>query len=205
MFEQVKERALQITEALYRTTELFSDAEPLKWSLRQTALDILNSGPQDLNRVEVLIKGLFLKLELAASGTFISKMNFDVLKREYSCLLSNIMSYKNSYQALLDNIARPDDTVGRASDKPKQISDKPAEPAVSKKSPIETPYKAENSKRKETLLMALKEKGPSSVGDLAGIFGESISEKTVQRELNALVGSGAIKKDGEKRWRRYFV
>lgn len=206
MFDELKERALQITEALYRTTELFSDAEPLKWSLRQTALDILNSGPQDTNHVEVLIKGLFLKLELAASGTFISKMNFDVLKREYSNLLSGIMSYKNSYQALLDNIvsdepkqiARPDDSVGRVSDKPKEI-------AVSKKSPIEAPYKVENGKRREVILTALKEKGPSSVGDLAGIFGENISGKTVQRELNALVGSGAVKKDGEKRWRRYFV
>ncbi|OGF62298.1 hypothetical protein A2662_00995 [Candidatus Giovannonibacteria bacterium RIFCSPHIGHO2_01_FULL_45_33] len=197
MFDESKERALQITEALYRTTELFSDAEPLKWSLRQTALEILNSGPQELNRVEVLIKGLFLKLELAASGTFISKMNFDVLKREYSGLLSSLMSYKNSYQALLDNIV---------SDTPKQIiSDKPAETTISKKSPIDAPYKAEGGKRKETILMALKEKGPSSIGDLTGIFSESISEKTVQRELNALVNAGAVKKDGEKRWRRYYI
>ncbi|MDO8522867.1 MAG: winged helix-turn-helix domain-containing protein [bacterium] len=201
MFDQVKERALQITEALYRTTELFSDAEPLKWSLRQNALDVLNSSPQDLGRVEGLVKSLFLKLELAASGTFISKMNFDVLKREYSNLLSSVMSYKNSYQALLDNIARPavigqarpNETV-RVSDKPKQIA-----------RPIEAAYKAEGGKRRETILTALKEKGPSSVGDLAGIFGENISEKTVQRELSALVNTGAVKKEGEKRWRRYYV
>ncbi len=210
MFDESKERALQITEALYRTTELFSDAEPLKWSLRQNALEILNSSPQDLGRVENLVKGLFLKLELAASGTFISKMNFEVLKREYSNLLSKIISSKEGYQALLDNIAKPVESV--------KVLDKPKFSAVeSKKSiPKETLYQEESSNgssdvnrqkgdRQVAIIAALKEKGPSSVGDLAGVFGNSISGKTIQRELNTMVNSGTIKQNGEKRWRRYFI
>ncbi|KKT41328.1 MAG: hypothetical protein UW30_C0009G0008 [Candidatus Giovannonibacteria bacterium GW2011_GWA2_44_13b] len=225
MFDQAKERALKITEALYRTTELFSDTEPLKWSLRQTALDILNAAPQDLPKFEALIKNLFLKLELASSGTFISKMNFDVLKREYTKLLSDLVFYKESYQALLDNIVRPDESVGRVSDTAKSValakkedtkqisavnkeivkesvSSQPPQGAVSKHQPITT---SNNGDRRQALLMSLKEKGPSSVGDLINVFEHSISEKTVQRELNAMVMSGVIKKDGEKRWRRYFI
>ena len=31
------------------------------------------------------------------------------------------------------------------------------------------------------------------------------SEKTVQRELASLISDGLIKKEGEKRWSRYFV
>lgn len=212
MFDQAKERALKITEALYRTTDLFSDTEPLKWSLRQTALDILNAAPQDLPKFESLVKSLFLKLELASSGTFISKMNFDVLKREYTKLLSDLVLYKESYQALLDNIVS--DTVKAVApakkEEMKQVVEniKPAvtqtvnQNAVSKNSSVTT---SNNTDRRQTLLATLKEKGPSSVGDLVNVFGHSISEKTVQRELNAMVMSGVIKKDGEKRWRRYFI
>ena len=196
MFDQAKERALKITEALYRTTELFSDAEPLKWSLRQTALEILNAAPQDLPKFEALIKNLFLKLELASSGTFISKMNFDVLKREYTKLLSDIVSYKESYQALLDDITRPTESE-LVLDTVKEVVQVKKEEAKKTNS--------NNIGRRQTLLEQLKEKGPSSVGELVGAFSEPISGKTVQRELNAMVISGDIKKEGEKRWRRYFI
>jgi len=203
MFDQAKERALKITEALYRTTELFSDTEPLKWSLRQTALEILNAAPQDLAKFEALIKNLFLKLELASSGTFISKMNFDVLKREYTHLLSDLVSYKDSYQALLDNIVS--DTVkpvvSAKAGEPKQI--RAAEERPVSKSPIS--LTSNNTDRRQTLMATLKEKGPSSVGDLINVFDNAISGKTVQRELNAMVISGVIKKEGERRWRRYFI
>ncbi|KKT42540.1 hypothetical protein A2W54_01225 [Candidatus Giovannonibacteria bacterium RIFCSPHIGHO2_02_43_13] len=196
MFDQVKERALKITEALYRTTELFSDAEPLKWSLRQTALEILNAAPQDLPKFEALVKNLFLKLELASSGTFISKMNFDVLKREYTKLLSDIVSYKESYQALLDDITRSPES--------RRISDTVKEVVQIKKEETKK-TNSNNTGRRQALLEKLKEKGPSSVGELVGTFNEPISGKTVQRELNAMVMSGDIRKEGEKRWRRYFI
>ena len=194
MFDEVKDKALKITEALYRTTDLFSDAEPLKWSLRQTAVDILNSSPQDIVKLEILVKNLLLKLELAAGGTFISKMNFDVLKREYSNLLSEAMSYKDGYQALLDNIARPIESEVVSDD---IVMDK----RVGELSQAHAP----NNERREALLFALKQKGPSSVGALVGTLENQISEKTIQRELNAMVVAGLVKKDGEKRWRKYFI
>jgi len=32
-----------------------------------------------------------------------------------------------------------------------------------------------------------------------------VSEKTIQRELQALVATGAVKKEGERRWTRYSL
>lgn len=169
MFNEQKLKALEITEALYRTTDLFSDAEPLKWALRKEALDILSVNPQEMARLEAAVQSILLKLELAASGTFISKINFNVLEREYKNLL------------LLDKI----------------ISDT----AVSSNNVSDTRI----GNRKETILSALKEKGSSGVSDIAKALGESVSEKTVQRELSSLVASGAVKQQGEKRWRKYFI
>src|SRR3990167_1992107 len=98
--EELKQRALKITEALYRTTDLFSDAEPLKWSLRNEALEILNMHPQNFVRFDGLIKNISLKLDLASSGTFISKTNFEVIKGAYNDLLDRAMSIKDNCQNL---------------------------------------------------------------------------------------------------------
>jgi broad-specificity NMP kinase len=59
--------------------------------------------------------------------------------------------------------------------------------------------------RKSVIISALKGGGPSNVSEVAKLFNGTIGEKTVQRELNGLVEVGVIKKEGEKRWRRYFL
>ncbi|QQG42508.1 MAG: hypothetical protein HYW15_03310 [Candidatus Giovannonibacteria bacterium] len=180
MSENLKEKALKITEALYRTTDLFSDAEPLKWALRENALEIMGADAGDIARMERMAKSMLLKLELASSGTFISKANFEVLTKAYSELMREAVFLSDSYRNLLDSIAGIDS---------KQIG-----------KPI-----SRVSDRHELLLAKLRENGRRSAGELAKMLGGQISEKTVQRELSSLVASGAIKQDGEKRWRRYFI
>ncbi|KKT57673.1 MAG: hypothetical protein UW81_C0008G0002 [Candidatus Giovannonibacteria bacterium GW2011_GWC2_44_9] len=201
MFDELKQRALKITEALYRTTDLFSDAEPLKWALRKEALEVLNVKPQDVVLLEATVKNILLKLELAACGTFISKKNFDVLGREYKSLLEEVMSGKSDYRHLLDTILMDIKSNGRADTSIGHIEVKSKSAVVLKPSNRPT----FRSGRQETLISTLKEKGRLSVGDLAKALGEPVSDKTVQRELTTLVASGAVKQDGDKRWRRYFI
>ena|SRR3989344_3128438 len=181
MFDELKQKALRITEALYRTTDLFSDAEPLKWALRKEALDVLNAKPQDIMLLEATVKNILLKLELAVCGTFISKKNFDVLGREYTGLLDMILTDTGPSIGQIEIKTKPKIAL-KASNRP-----------------------AYRSGRQETLISSLKEKGRLSAGDLAKALGEPVSEKTVQRELSTLVASGAVKQDGDKRWRRYFI
>lgn len=201
--EKLKERALKITEALYRTTDILFDGEPLKWSLRTTALDImnivsnLNSAGQmrELDRLNAMIQNLFLKLELASSGTYISKMNFEVLKREYSALNNNIVEHSKS-PVLLE--IQPHQQYRTKDEITDIVSDR-------HEMDTEVDTKVSVSDRKTVIMSALKDGGPSSVSDVAKLFNGTIGEKTVQRELNSLVEIGIIKKEGEKRWRRYFL
>ncbi len=219
--EEIKQKALKITEALYRTTDLFYDVEPLKWSLRETSISILEifSGidgrpeyeqAREADKLNNLVNKLFLKLELASSGTFISKANFDVLEREYMVLTKTL---KQNFlpQILLDN-----PIMDKLSD---SISDNISKPGISEPIKIyegaiektvanievNAVLEKSDSKRQKTIIGALKIKGPSSVSDLAMLFDGTISGKTVQRELGVLVASGNIKQEGERRWRRYFV
>lgn len=210
----LKERALKITEALYRTTNMMFDGEPLKWSLRQSALEIMNivsgfnpSQVNEANKLDNLIRNLFFKLELASSGTYISKMNFEVLKREYSFLNNNVLEQAKTpilldipiYRTKLDisdKVIMSDMVKEKLKQEPpeaKKLEEKTEEPKIL------------DLDRKSVIVSALKDGGPSSVSDVARLFNGTIGEKTVQRELNSLVGVGIIKKEGEKRWRRYFI
>ncbi len=56
--------------------------------------------------------------------------------------------------------------------------------------------------RVSKILGIIKDKKEVSIKDISIAFTD-YSEKTIQRELNALVAKGTIKKIGAKRWSRY--
>ena len=96
--QEIKEKSLEVTQALYRTTELISDVEPLKWALRDTAIKTLNlvtlfvsqsyaqEKMKEFDQFNDLLDSLFIKMNLASSGTFITRTNFTLLQREYQVL-----------------------------------------------------------------------------------------------------------------------
>jgi hypothetical protein len=63
---------------------------------------------------------------------------------------------------------------------------------------------AKKSERTEKITALVKEKGEVMIGDIVGHFPD-VSSKTIQRELASLVESGTLRKEGEKRWSRYYL
>lgn len=61
----------------------------------------------------------------------------------------------------------------------------------------------EKKERTDKILVLLKDK-EASIKDISNNF-TNCSEKTIQRELNAMVSKGQIKKIGSKRWSRYTL
>lgn len=61
-----------------------------------------------------------------------------------------------------------------------------------------------SSNRRELILEYLRKNGISSIKDIAQVI-DGVSEKTVQRELLALVDEGVLRKEGERRWSRYAL
>ncbi len=64
------------------------------------------------------------------------------------------------------------------------------------------PFKMDD--RKEKILELIKEKKDISIKDIVSSFPD-YSQKTILRDLNALVGEAKINKTGEKRWSRYHI
>lgn len=60
------------------------------------------------------------------------------------------------------------------------------------------------SDREEKILQKIKSQGPLTIKEISEEF-KDISEKTIQRELQKMYEKGQIKKEGERRWTKYFI
>ena len=58
--------------------------------------------------------------------------------------------------------------------------------------------------RRERIKTILEAKGEATIKDISSIITD-VSEKTIQRELNAMIEESLVKRQGERRWSKYSV
>jgi DeoR/GlpR family transcriptional regulator of sugar metabolism len=58
--------------------------------------------------------------------------------------------------------------------------------------------------RRDAVLSVIQNKGSVSIKDISTLI-RGVSEKTIQRELGALIESGVVVKRGERRWSTYSL
>jgi len=102
--DRLMDKIQKLTNALYRVTDLYSDKEPLKWTLRDGGVEVyskvssfvsLKQSAMVLDDVIVSISQIINVLNVASTGLFISDLNFEILKKEY-LLLRDIFESKKS-------------------------------------------------------------------------------------------------------------
>jgi len=84
---------------------------------------------------------------------------------------------------------------------------KPASTSVHKsaREPGQAAVKPSNSPDRRTRIRTILEaKGEATIKDISEIITDC-SEKTVQRELNAMIEDNVVKRQGERRWSKYSV
>jgi|GEM_PF-3439660 len=198
----------RLTAALYRVTDRMADEEPLKWALRRTSLDLsqtalknpeLLSIPEEEARsksMAMLFAELIRLLELASSISYISRVNFEVLIREYRHIESGI--FRGGEATLIEPKSIPQDI-------PKE---QPHELVAKEKKERTIAHKESSqisSRQKKILEHVASATRGISIGDIVAYFEGKISDKTIQRDLGDLVMLGSIRSEGERRWRRYFA
>lgn len=212
VYGHITDKVQNITAALYRVTDLLSDKEPLKWTLRDKAVVLYNNlmsirfikdkdnvFNETLSNFFQIIKSL----ELVSLGFCVSNLNFEILKREYMNLRNFIEGKKSNIiteqKLLLGFPARKERPkkeregimIGAAEIERPEIN-------LMIESKISSP-----EGRKEKILDFMETGGEKTMGEIAAIFGGEISEKAVQRDLFYLVKSGKLVAKGDKRWRKY--
>ena len=211
----------KLTTAIYMITTLFSDMEPMKWSLRRNSSDLLsfiiNHG-SSVSNMELdftySLKTRFLELtsflQVSSKVSLISEMNFSILSKEFLNLL-NILQNSNTEKLsigrhpfkALDNkffeVSRPEPKEENLNTR---FSTETIKDKITTKNKANSVLKRTN--RQSIILELLRKNKELNIKDIAR-FVKDCSEKTIQRELIFFVNAGVIKKTGERRWSRYSL
>lgn len=219
MREAIK-KAIEIHHALYRVTDLLPLREPLRRMLRENANavldDIIGEGCGETNRenVEFRIK---VSAQLAAMQNTLAgakelgychPVNFDVLEREYKEIGELIMRRQEAWNArgaILDkkknDFARVFENAAVPIEKKDDVD--PADVAERDETTSKNCEQFYNNERQQAIVDFIKERKEVKSAELAAIFSNRFSLKTLQRDLARLIGQKVIDKQGEKRWAVY--
>lgn len=231
----LKEHILRVTAALYRVTDMLEEEEPLKWSLRRSALEAVDSCPNLSNTAQFIsaksighckgaVSSLKNKLLLAEAGGFVSRINFEVLGHEYALIHEELMRLEvtpvettvsieelASLPKNLQDLSSLSQNVRLTRSNQQPVAHKTQEETASpgKKitdsgvsTALNTPRILE---RQEQILRHIQVGQWLGLHEVRSFFGETVSEKTVQRDLIELYRQGVLKIDGKRRWRKYAL
>src|SRR3989338_3274403 len=114
----LEDRTRRVVAALYRVTDTLSDNEPMKWKLRNDAVELADSivsigqkehvFSENFNYSLLVVERLISKIGIASAGGYISKINFQVLEEEcksISDILLKNMSDMDKGQNILSDIS----------------------------------------------------------------------------------------------------
>ncbi|KKS13889.1 MAG: hypothetical protein UU71_C0040G0003 [Parcubacteria group bacterium GW2011_GWB1_41_6] len=211
-FKDLTDKCRKITEALYRVTDLMPEQEPLKWSLRERAMGIFSKitelkdipiykKARNLEEIIHSTSGILNFLELASAASFISQLNFEVLKREYLALVNFIEDRKEEFLPTEPVLIQP---LPSNINSLTQANDKGHNRQNNKISAKEMSVKDDIDRKSKIIAILNNNKDWVSIKDIIFAF-KDVGPKTVQRELSAMISEGLLKTIGEKRWRKYAL
>jgi len=214
----LEDRVQRAVAALYRVTDMFSDNEPMKWKLRNDAVELVDSiitisqeeqfFSENFRYPLLIADRLISKIGIVSAGGYISKINFQVLEKEYadiSDIIFNKMSDIDKGQNILSDIyirqnkRHIKDTNDVKIEKGLVLEKEKKE---SKKNQDEPSSTSERQKRITSVFVG---KGWLHVTEVANLCGGGASTKTIQRDLGSLMQSGVVQSKGERRWRTYAL
>lgn len=159
-------------------------------------------------------------LAIGRTSGMLSPMNADLVSREAHLLLEEVAGYEEPRLVLpeaptlaeLAKVAPSSFTfVREGAGEDRANRQLPVSPKgqtkghVKDSGEVATPAAvASASSRREAIISVLRTKGPSYIKDLSTVI-RDVSEKTIQRELAALVSEGVVTRTGERRWTTYTL
>ncbi|NQU82557.1 MAG: DeoR family transcriptional regulator [Parcubacteria group bacterium] len=200
---------IKLTVVLYRITELFPKEEPLRFSLRKKANDILADATlvfgtnsvvlvraekqRLLNRIIKNIDIIQAFFELAGEQEWIKQENFLVLQREYERVA------KEAQLSLVTNKEPAQTAQTKVAKNTQQI--KPQETVFGETEPKTEEHLKQRHKK---ILKLLKTKGVVQVKDVKDILPE-VTKRTLRRDFDFLLKQGLVGRRGDKNKTEYVA
>jgi hypothetical protein len=201
----------KLVSAIYLLSNFVSDKEPLKWQLRETALELVSVSFDQTKIVPVILR-LMSILQVARISGIVSEMNFSILKYEFDLLARAAEEGGNSGA---QGVIFPDHffTVEKPTEDNSSVNFPKGHQVLSDRLSIRNSQDnvrtqevkhQDKSNRQDLIISLLRKNSELGIKDFT-LSIKDCSEKTIQRELVALVSKGQVKKVGEKRWSRYSL
>lgn len=207
----IVKKSERLASALYVVTGFIQTNEPMRKRLRTGSLDIiaLSTRPsgmslEGIEKFKALCVEMGALLTTARGAGLLSQMNAGLLSEEYALLGSfvseNSQTLREGKQLAFETLPAPSpDRVEPISNKG-QVRSTQEKKKITKRQVPQT--NGSQSDRKRTILNLIDAKGKISIKDAVSMI-PGVSEKTIQRELLAMVKDGLILKEGERRWSTY--
>ena len=228
-------KAERLTTAIYLLTEYFDDRESLKWKLRSRCASFMSlinvisfsAGSRNIARKsEAYMRDILSLLKIGVTAHLISPMNFSILNDEFIFLISffrrewgtaepfTAFEFPEKFFSKNED-SYPYDTPGAAD---KQSKDKNGtDPDYLKDIEGHARFSIENKSfykdisssykkklRRDSIIKIIRAKGEITIKDISYLM-SGVSEKTIQRELAALVVEGVLSREGKRRWSKYAL
>ena len=162
----------------------------------------LVSSKEVLEQFAQSLVGLDSTLRIAAATGFIGQDVLSTITNEIDAVLRGLRSYIQSNSPIEELSFAPSyGSVGV--EQHVQSTPRPVRKVAAPKAEVTTSVSTGNDRREriKTILEAKKE---ATIKDISEIITD-VSEKTIQRELNALIEENIVKREGERRWSRYSL
>ena len=210
-------KAERLSKAIHLIAPAFAGTPSLKDRAETVAITIIDASIMvpaqaraSLSRELLALSSL---LAIGRTSGILSPMNADIIAREAHNLLQEVAAYEEP-RILMEEMPSFAELAKLAGTAPRRAGAAIGETAPSKpraKSPTvkghskgQTVSDTGPSPRREAVISVLRSKGPSYIKDISTIV-RDVSEKTIQRELQALVTEGVVHKQGERRWTVYSL
>ncbi|HWC57349.1 MAG TPA: DeoR family transcriptional regulator [Candidatus Paceibacterota bacterium] len=183
----------KIVAALYLVTGHLADGDPLRHAIRTYALDFL-SNPREGGVLAEKIKNL---INVGVFSRIISQQNATLILQELDRFLVHYVGVSPELQTLLSATAPTENTTYVHN---MSFISSSSNQGHRKYSLVHK----DKSKRRDDIMSFIKRQKSVGIKDISALFPD-ISEKTIQRELAALIQEGKISKRGSKRWSIYMA
>lgn len=195
----------KLASALYMVSGFVSENDPLRTRLRTCALDLVSCVTDSRKAKEDASQEVFgarcleigTMLGTAERAGLISPMNSKILCEEYAALASFVHTHQD--QIFGSGTIDPSVQVPQAAHNGiKRHTSLPTRKPIIKRTSNDKRHKD----RRGIILSLLNKKDKINLKDASSAI-DGCSDKTIQRELTAMVNEGVLLKEGEKRWSTY--
>ena len=207
----IYKKAEQLAKAIHLIAPAFAESASLKSRIDAIATSLTDAAALPIHATRTTLSRELLALSsvlsIARTNGSLSAMNAEIIAREAHNLLEEVSSYEEP-RIMLDEVPTLSHIAKNAfSHTPeKNVSVTPKIKNVAREQAVNAPEESKGhiKDRREAIMSVIKNKQKASIKDIATLV-RGVSEKTIQRELSALIESGIVTKQGERRWSIYSL